>query len=74
MLGALAAAPGALGVDAICAEVWPGERLVGDSGTRRVHVAISTLRALGLRSVLHTVTRSDGSTAWELVAARVEGL
>lgn len=70
VLAALAAATGPLDVDALCREVWPGERLVGESGTRRVHVAISTLRGLGLRAVLHTVTLPDGSTGWELAASR----
>lgn len=70
VLAALAAADGPLDVDAICRSAWPGERLVGTSGTRRVHVAISTLRGLGLRSVIHTV-ESDQGTGWELRATRV---
>lgn len=70
VLGCLAEASGPLSVDAICARVWPGEHLVGESGTRRVHVAISTLRGLGLRAAIHTVTQPDGTTGWELVAPR----
>ena len=31
---------------------WPGDRLIGHSGRARVHVAVSTLRRLGLKDVL----------------------
>jgi FHA domain len=42
------------GVDVhdLLARAWPGQRPVGDSGPHRVHVAISTLRRLGLGDVL----------------------
>jgi hypothetical protein len=70
VLACLAETDGALGVEALCAQVWPGERLVGESGTRRVHVAVSTLRSLGLRGAIHTLTQADGSTAWALIAER----
>jgi tetratricopeptide (TPR) repeat protein len=71
VLAALALADEPLGVGEICAAAWPGERLVGDSGARRVHVAISTLRGLGLRSAIETV-EGDGRATWRLRAA-VEG-
>lgn len=34
---------------------WPGERVIPSAGAHRVRVAVSTLRKLGLRSVLCTV-------------------
>jgi tetratricopeptide (TPR) repeat protein len=34
---------------------WPGERVIPSAGAHRVRVAVSTLRKLGLRSVLRTV-------------------
>lgn len=34
---------------------WPGERVIPSAGAHRVRVAVSTLRKLGLRSVLLTV-------------------
>lgn len=71
VLAALAGSDEGRDVDQLCAEVWPGERLIADSGTRRVHVAISTLRGLGLRQAIRTVTRDDGTTAWRLDARRV---
>jgi predicted ATPase len=37
---------------------WPGQRIHADSAAHRVHVAMATLRKLGLGSVL--VTRSEG--------------
>lgn len=70
VLGALAQAEGPLGVGGICSAAWPGERLVGSSGTRRVHVAISTLRSLGLRSVLRTIEATE--TTWVLDATIVD--
>jgi tetratricopeptide (TPR) repeat protein len=73
ILEALAAAEAPLDVDAICACVWPGERLVGQSGTRRVHVAISTLRGLGLRSAIETDVTGDVTT-WRLEAELVDAL
>ena len=62
MLVALAQAritkPGALVPDALLSEVaWPGERLVPAARKNRLHVAIATLRKLGLRPVLE---RHDG--------------
>ncbi len=71
VLAALANAEEPLDVAGICDQVWPGEALVGGSGTRRVHVAISTLRGLGLKQAIRTVETADG-TAWELVATREE--
>jgi tetratricopeptide (TPR) repeat protein len=63
VLAALAAhharAPGeGLGASALLAQGWPGERVLASAGETRVRVAISTLRSLGLRSMI--VTRDDG--------------
>lgn len=47
------AAPGApLARDALVAQLWPGERLIRDSAQNRLHVAIHTLRKLGMGGVL----------------------
>jgi predicted ATPase len=47
------AAPGEpLGVDALVAAGWPGERMIAKAGATRVYTAMSTLRRLGLRDVL----------------------
>lgn len=59
LLRALAAAhrdePGATApVDALLEAGWPGERMVGSSGPRRLQVAIGRLRDLGLRDLLQT--------------------
>jgi ATP/maltotriose-dependent transcriptional regulator MalT len=43
-----------LAADELFAIGWPGEKVVGDAGGNRVRVAISTLRRLGLASVLLT--------------------
>lgn len=46
-------APGeALALEELLAAGWPGERVGDSAGTNRVHVALSTLRNLGLRAVL----------------------
>ncbi len=46
-------APGeALGLDELLAAGWPGERVGDSAGANRVHVALSTLRNLGLRTIL----------------------
>ncbi|MCB9602744.1 MAG: hypothetical protein H6720_20685 [Sandaracinus sp.] len=45
----------ALDVDALLAAGWPGERMVADSGARRLQVAIGRLRESGLREVLESV-------------------
>ena len=37
---------------------WPGEKVLTEAGTRRVYVAVSTLRTLGLGELL--VTRHNG--------------
>ena len=44
--------------DALLARGWPRERILADAGGKRVRVAISTLRTLGLGAVL--LTRDDG--------------
>ena len=55
IVSALAEARGrALSAEALLAIGWPGEKVVGDAGGNRVRVAISTLRRLGLASVLLT--------------------
>jgi predicted ATPase len=43
-----------LTADELLALGWPGEKVLGDAGANRVRVAISTLRRLGLASVLLT--------------------
>jgi predicted ATPase len=45
-------APGGLDADALLASGWPGERIKGPAGGARVRVALSRLRALGLRDLL----------------------
>jgi len=47
-----------LDVNAVCRAVWPGERVLAHAAKRRVHVAVSTLRALGMRDVL--LSEGDG--------------
>ena len=48
----------ALAVEEVCRAVWPGRRMLAKAARRRVRVAVSTLRALGLRDALRTT--SDG--------------
>lgn len=48
----------ALGQQALLEAGWPGERVKHEAGTLRVYNALSTLRKLGLRSVL--LSRDDG--------------
>jgi tetratricopeptide (TPR) repeat protein len=49
------ARPGAsISVEQLLAAGWPGERVLPDAGAHRVRVALSTLRKLGLKSVLVT--------------------
>lgn len=45
-------------VPALTGEIWPGARLVAESGAARVYAAVATLRCLGLREVL--VRREEG--------------
>jgi predicted ATPase len=54
VLAALVAAHpgGPLPVDSLVAAGWPKERMGRDAGANRVHVALSTLRKLGLRGLL----------------------
>lgn len=50
------AAPGeAVALDALVAGGWPGEKIRAEAAINRIHVALSTLRRLGLRDVLLTV-------------------
>jgi hypothetical protein len=44
-------------IDALVGAGWPGEKLLGDSGTNRLYVAVATLRKLGLRDA---VERREG--------------
>jgi tetratricopeptide (TPR) repeat protein len=44
-------------VDEIAAAAWPGERIVEHARRSRVHVAISTLRGMGLRTQLSHAPR-----------------
>jgi predicted ATPase len=48
----------ALRQEALLRAGWPGERVLLEAGSKRVRVAISTLRRLGLERLL--VTRDDG--------------
>jgi len=54
----LAAPDAALDQQALLEAGWPGERVKHEAGTLRVYNALSTLRKLGLRSVL--LSRDDG--------------
>lgn len=58
--------PGVLGIDALFAAGWPGERAIASAQANRVRVAIATLRSLGLEGVVVT----DG--AGYAIAADVE--
>ncbi|MCP4810725.1 MAG: hypothetical protein GY913_10525 [Proteobacteria bacterium] len=69
-LGALAATPDGLTLPELVAQTWPDRQLVGDSGRRRGEVAISSLRALGLRDAVVTVSSAEG-TRWRLDAVVV---
>jgi hypothetical protein len=52
-------APGiALGSDALLAAGWPGERVLAEAGSKRVRVAIASLRKMGFEGLL--LTRDDG--------------
>jgi predicted ATPase len=59
----------ALRQDALLAAGWPGERVMAEAGSKRVRVAVSTLRTLGLEGVL--VTRDDGYLIEAWVGVRV---
>jgi hypothetical protein len=51
---ARARAPGvALAPDALIADLWPGQKILRRAARNRLHVAICTLRRLGLAGVLH---------------------
>jgi hypothetical protein len=59
LVGARRARPGeGLDADALLAAGWPDEQMGGESGQNRLKVALSTLRKLGLRSLL--VRTDDG--------------
>jgi len=52
------AEPGdSLGLDDLLAAGWPGERITQEAAVNRVHVALTTLRKLGLRQVLKSSDR-----------------
>ena len=48
----------ALDRETLLAVGWPGEKLQAEAGSKRLRVAIATLRSLGLRDILRT--RDDG--------------
>jgi hypothetical protein len=48
----------ALRQEALLRAGWPGERVLAEAGSKRVRVAVSTLRRLGLGTLL--VTTDDG--------------
>lgn len=52
ILLALAHATEPMTGDALVAVAWPGERILARAARNRLHVALSALRAVGLRSVL----------------------
>ena len=59
ILAAITGADGAsVSRDALLAEGWPGERVIPEAASKRLRVAIATLRSLGLREVI--VTTEDG--------------
>jgi hypothetical protein len=59
LVSAHATSPGAaLSRDALLHAGWPGERVLHDAASKRVRVAITTLRNLGLRGAI--LTRDDG--------------
>ena len=68
------ARPGhALSWEQLLAHGWPGERMLHDAGYVRVRVALSKLRALGLRELLCSrddgyLLREDASVILESVA------
>jgi len=47
----------ALSIEALMRVGWPGEKMAARSGIARVHVALHTLRKMGLRSVLRNDRR-----------------
>jgi predicted ATPase/Tfp pilus assembly protein PilF len=65
VLAALANAPEALTLSEVLEAGWPGEVLVPASAASRVHVAISSLRRMGLGEALLTEER-DGEVAYRL--------
>jgi len=48
----------AISVDELLAAGWPDEQIIHEAGRNRVHVALTTLRKLGLRDVI--LRRDDG--------------
>ena len=48
----------AVSLDELIDAGWPGEKMVGDTGSSRAYVALSKLRKMGLRDLLKT--RDDG--------------
>jgi DNA-binding winged helix-turn-helix (wHTH) protein len=62
LLRALIAARGArpglpMSAEELIEQVWPGERMTHESAKNRLHVAVTTLRKLGLRDVLQSEGR-----------------
>jgi predicted ATPase len=60
----------ALRQGALLSAGWPGERVLAEAGSKRVRVAVSTLRRLGLEGVV--VTRDDGYLIDAKVSVRLE--
>jgi hypothetical protein len=56
---------------ALLEAAWPGEKLVGASGRNRLHVALSALRSMGLRSAL--IATEDGYHLDPDIACRLIG-
>ena len=52
--------PSSVTVDEILEAAWPGERMAPDAAANRLHVALATLRKLGLRDAL----KSGGGAYW----------
>lgn len=48
----------AVSLDELIDAGWPGEKMIGDTGSSRAYVALSKLRKMGLRDLLKT--RDDG--------------
>ena len=71
LVDARASSPGAaVSRDDLLAKGWPGQKLHPEAASKRLRVAIATLRTLGLRSIL--LTRDDGYLVDPSIAIRDE--
>ena len=59
-----------LKADALVAAAWPGERILPDAATNRLYVALSGLRARGLRAWI--LRRDDGYLLDPALRVRVD--